>query len=179
MAISSGAAEYVFWRCLVAGEYRGESGFFIGYASLFDDDPSVTWRWLPQLTAEATVELIALRDQQLERYPAQMAQWFSRGYWIFRRSGDDYTISDLRFGEASMASADVEAHPQPWIFHWRLPLSGNDLEQVEPAFDEGALGVVWNRMLGERFAWEQSPSSIIQGGPYNKSNDINKQFEMK
>ena len=112
----------VLWRCLVEGDKDGTPGFWIGYASLFDAEPEVTWRWVPQLPS--------LTQPAPSSAFAAVRKFFSR-LVDSTSAGFDWVVSDLRFGETTMAEATIEVHPQPWIFSWRLVEEQNEQRTVD------------------------------------------------
>ena len=107
------------WRCIVKEQRDGELGYWIGYASIWDQKEHVHWRWV-----SAQNELIT--DSNLTR-SIETIQWFSMGYWIARKDEQGLAIADLRFGETTMASSDLEGIDQPWIFNWQLTEDGGVL----------------------------------------------------
>jgi inner membrane protein len=80
-----------FNNLLWTGISEGADGFYVGFYSLLDDDPSISFRYVPKrhhLLGDAA------GDPAVERL-----RWFSRGYFIVRRAPDGtLTVQDLRFG---------------------------------------------------------------------------------
>ncbi len=68
-----------------------DSGFFIGYRSMFDNSPTIPLRYLPQHK-----ELLALAPDPAE---ARRLIQFSQGYFTLEKNNDTLTINDLRFGQ--------------------------------------------------------------------------------
>jgi len=80
-----------FNNLLWTGISEGEDGFYVGFYSLLDDDSTIAFRYVPKRH-----DLLndAADDPAVERL-----RWFSRGYFIVRRSPDGtLTVQDLRFG---------------------------------------------------------------------------------
>jgi inner membrane protein len=72
-----------------------EDGFHVGYYSLLDPDDAVDFRYVPKRHD-------LLGDAADNRFVERL-RWFSRGYFIVRRSSDGtLTVQDLRFGRSDL-----------------------------------------------------------------------------
>lgn len=93
------------WR----GVAETETGFYVGYYSIFDDSRSIDFEWIPKQHK--------LLERQTNSPVVQRFRRFSRGYFVVRRSSNGgYTIHDLRFGRN-----DVGLTPYgEYIFSFRL-----------------------------------------------------------
>jgi inner membrane protein len=138
----------LLWRCLVKSTDRGQAGFWIGYASLLDKDDRVHWRWVGQ--GDLPTELAG-------KNASQTVQWFSQGYWVTRTDANGTKLSDLRFGEMTLASKHWDQVEQPWIFSWRVIEDGEGLEKLNPIIpiEDQPFLALWNRVMGKRFVWER------------------------
>lgn len=88
---------------------EGEEGFHVGYYSLLDDDQQVSFRYVPQ-------EKHLLGDAADNAF-VQRLQWFSKGYYIVRRtSNEGLKIQDLRFGRNDLGLTPTGEY----IFTFRL-----------------------------------------------------------
>ena len=140
-------ANTFLWRCIVQGEQGNERGYWVGYASLWDESDAVYWRWLP-----ARHHLI---DDSRQTPAVDTIQWFSMGYWIAREDERGLAIADIRFGETSMSIAEIEGVEQPWIFNWRLNEDATDFYQDDITYPNGfQFTMLWDRIWGKRFPWE-------------------------
>ena len=63
--------------------------------------------------------------------------------------------ADLRFGETTMAKPDIEGIEQPWIFNWQLDGSESNFFRQDVSFpNDFEAASLWQRIWGQRFAWE-------------------------
>lgn len=134
----------LLWRCLAEGERDGEPGFWIGYASLLDDDPRVAWRWVPQ-QADGLGRWLHSRG-------AAGVRWFSQGWYVVRQHDGRPLMSDLRFGELTPFAPAIESVERPWIFNFHLDEDGHAFSTLSATAPRGAAVVdaLWRRMLGWR-----------------------------
>lgn len=98
---------------VVAGN---DSGYQIGYRSVFDKDPITPFHYFPSNRQW----LEPLKDNR----GLQKLKTFSEGYFTVERYGDSLVFNDLRFGQVK-GWYDPEA---PFVFHYYLEHEGsNDL----------------------------------------------------
>jgi len=123
----------LLWR----GLYETEEGYFIGYASLLDDNPEIEFRYLPHRQH--------LIDPVRDTKAVETLRWFSRGYFMARIGKEGLVFSDLRFGEFDNEEGEIGT-----FFSWRVnsDSSGATIQSLRPERPQGALKVIWNRMLG-------------------------------
>ena len=146
-------ANTLLWRCVVKEQQQDKLGYWIGYASLMDEEDFVHWRWVP-----AQDELLG-PAQQTQAVDA--IQWFSMGYWIARQNADGgLSIADIRFGETTMGIEAIEGIDQPWIFNWQLDDDATDFVRAPVSYPQGFnLSLLWDRIWGKRLAWETTQDS--------------------
>ncbi|MEM1157539.1 MAG: metal-dependent hydrolase [Verrucomicrobiota bacterium] len=125
----------LLWRSLS----ESAEGYWVGYASLLDKSPDVTFEFIPRKTA-----LIApLKDTR----SVERLLWFSEGFYMAAEQGGKLTFSDLRFGEFRLPDGTITT-----FFTWILEPAGQNIHirQVRADRPEGALKKIWDRMLGKR-----------------------------
>jgi len=144
------------WRGLVKTSRQGEAGFLIGYASIFDDEQHVNWRWVPQ----GEFKMSQFRSQDA----VKAIDWFSKGFWIVRRESEGLVLSDLRFGELSAGREDWLDSPRPWIFNWVILEEGADFRSLPPKLPEDSelWSDLYRRVWGKRYRWEESFSPVLR-----------------
>lgn len=115
LAKQSYPTERVFTRptafnsLLWMGISEGKTGFYVGYYSVFDEDPPVSFRYVPKRHV--------LLGDAIDNPFVERLRWFSRGYFIVRRtSNGSLTIQDLRFGRNDLGLTD----DGEYIFTFRL-----------------------------------------------------------
>lgn len=124
----------LLWR----GLYETEDGYFIGYASLLDESPTIEFRYLPHRQ-----HLIApVSDTEA----VQALRWFSQGYFMARVRKEGLVFSDLRFGEFADEDGEIST-----FFSWRVESDSNGatIQSLRPERPQGALKKIWHRMLGQ------------------------------
>jgi inner membrane protein len=116
-----------FNNLLWMGIAEGEDGFYVGYYSLLDDDRIISFRNVTKrhdLLGEAT------DNPFVERL-----RWFSRGYFIVRKTDDSLTVQDLRFGRTDLGLTD----DGKYVFTFKLHRSGDGkisgFTRAEPRVD--------------------------------------------
>jgi inner membrane protein len=127
----------LLWRSLSEGEQAGESGYWIGYASLLDTNKAVEFRFVPR-----KAELIApVRDTR----SVQRLLWFSEGYFLARVRDGNLTFSDLRFGEFNFPDGDITT-----FFSWIVEPAGGEtsIRQTRTQRPEGAMSKLWQQIKG-------------------------------
>ncbi|MFW5860215.1 MAG: metal-dependent hydrolase [Planctomycetota bacterium] len=134
----------VLWRCLAEGERDGRPGFWIGYASLFDDQAAIAWRWVPQKP-----ELLGGWE---DSRAARCVDWFSRGWYVVRLVDARPLLSDLRFGELTAFEPAIESVTRPWIFNFHLSADGHSFARPGSTSERGGdlFATLWRRLLGRR-----------------------------
>lgn len=91
-----------------------DHGFYVGHYSLLDETRTVDFRFVPKRH-----ELLGAAPQSLE---VQRLQWFSRGYYAVRQTGDGgLRVVDLRFGRSDLGLTDQGSY----IFSFRLITDGS------------------------------------------------------
>jgi inner membrane protein len=91
--------------CLVA---EADSGFYIGYRSVFDRNDHINFKFFSR-----NEELI---KPFMDRHDVQQLIWFSQGYYTIENSPHGVVFNDLRFGQM-MAWQNPDAH---FVFHYYL-----------------------------------------------------------
>lgn len=98
---------------LVAGT---DSGYYIGYRSVFDRKPVLDLRFVPRNDSL----LAPVHDHEA----LQKLKRFSKGYYTVQRQGDTLLFSDMRFGQ-QIGWSDLQA---PFVFNYYLqPGADNSL----------------------------------------------------
>ncbi len=136
-----------FNNLLWMGVSESEDGFHVGYYSLLDDDRQVSFRYVPRkhdLLGDAADN--PLVDRLI---------WFSRGYFIVRRTPDGtLTVQDVRFGRND---AGLTSEGQ-YIFTFRLlrneagTVTGFRQERPELRLTRSLLRRFVNRVRGQEKA---------------------------
>lgn len=103
-----------FNNLLWMGISEGEEGFYVGYYSLLDSHPPVSFEYVPKRHD--------LLDEATHNPFVDRLRWFSRGYFIVRRASDGTLhIQDLRFGRSDLGLTD----DGKYIFTFNLQYNDN------------------------------------------------------
>jgi len=128
----------LLWRHVA----RTRDSIFIGYYSLLADRPR----------QKIHFDRVSRNEDLVGPYRGQRnleaIEWFSRGFWVARKTEQGLALADLRFGELRTRREDP---PDRWqyIFAWEI---GDDPDTLIPqprefdGFSE-ALGVLWKQLV--------------------------------
>jgi len=134
----------VLWRCLA----ETETGYWIGYRSLFDAPDSN-----PRFTYVPRNRRLISDDEETPTIAGLM--WFSRGCFTIREAPGGLLFSDLRFGEVRNGLTDEIEH----LFTWRITRGpSGKVVGFTPVRARGVnarqiVGSVWERILGNKDGW--------------------------
>lgn len=122
---------------------KTEHGFYTGYYSWFDDDRKISFRY-----SEQNKDLIG----PFENYePVEKILRFTKGYYVVERSGQDFLLNDLRFGELK----NWKTGKVQYVFQYRLSLERGQVvvEETERSFGNAGelLAQLWQRIRGKEF----------------------------
>lgn len=131
----------LLWRALS----ETDDGYWVGYASLLDQQPEVEFTFIPRQE-----ELIA---PVKENRSIRQLLWFSQGVYMARVREGKLTFSDLRFGEFTLADGQVTT-----FFTWVLePEDGKiNISQIRSRRPDDAMQKIWTRMRGVRTSGDLS-----------------------
>lgn len=131
----------VLWY--IVGE--ADSGYFVGYRSLFDKGDTISYRYVPRNRQLITdyVYGYSTNGGEIDRLKR-----FSQGYWAMNMWHDTLVFNDLRFGEqtAGLASTRFSFY---YYFH---PGANNDVIIQRGRFagwDAGIVDRFWQRIRGK------------------------------
>ncbi|HYF29782.1 MAG TPA: metal-dependent hydrolase [Chitinophagaceae bacterium] len=118
-----------------------DSGFYVGYRSVFDSKPKMSLRYFPR----NDFLLDGIRDREDVRNLLR----FSQGYYTIERWKDTLVFNDLRFGQMSGWEEDTSRR---FAFHYFLNFPDKNALVVQRGrfsnWDRHAVSVLWRRIRG-------------------------------
>lgn len=131
----------IFNNALWNGVAEGDTAFYQGLYSIFDQEPKVTHF----ITIPKKYELV--EEYQEERF-MKVFPWFSNGYYsVLRRKDGRLQINDLRFGSMSTSSSNES----DFVFKWIIEEQNGKPVVVPsgpPSGSEDAFKDLWERIKG-------------------------------
>ena len=118
-----------------------DSGYYMGYRSLFDKTPNVQFIYMPR-----QAELISdIKDE----YAIDRLIWFSKGYYAIRQRNGKLYFYDLKFGFGNMELKDVNV---PFYFEIYKDENGkakwHEIQDMENMNLKKELADLWQRIKG-------------------------------
>ncbi|MEM1219724.1 MAG: metal-dependent hydrolase [Bacteroidota bacterium] len=137
-------APTIFNNILWQGIAEGDTAYYHGVYSLWDDEPIID-----------TINILPKNHEWLgghEKDPEiKTLLWFSGGYYnIIEKEDGSWQFNDLRYGSFN----GVFTKPEDYIFRFNILQDGEEWKAtqrgVEPEFEEDALPKFWRRIRGIR-----------------------------
>ncbi len=130
----------VLQNVLWYGVAEVENGYYIGYHSFFDGDKKIDFDFYPR------------NEQLLSPFEGSHAldrlKWFSNGYYVVERWGDQIVFNDFKFGKMGFEN-------QNFGYIFSFPLSKDENGNVQfyetreiPEDVGNMLGMIWERVRG-------------------------------
>lgn len=118
-----------------------DSGFVVGYRSIFDQKPEIDFQFIPQ----QKFLLEPIQDQE----DLQRLIRFSKGFYTIEARKDSLVFNDLRFGQRA-GWMDPQA---PFVFYYYLQHPGENELVVQrgrfAGWNKATVSSLWRRMRGE------------------------------
>lgn len=117
-----------------------DSGYYVGYRSVFETAPDMKFRFVPQNDSLLATWATNASVKKLKQ--------FSQGYYTVEYYGDTLVFNDLRFGQV----VGWEDLNNPFAFHYFLTHPEENALVVQRGrfarWNKNAVGVMWRRMWG-------------------------------